>query len=200
MVHFLTETRSLSGNRRGTIDVDRNEYELGDSVLVLVRALDERYEPLAESTLQATVRGEDQWTQAVELRLVPGQEGVYEGTFTAQRTGTFQIETSLPGGGDPGLIEPVSFRVVPPSAETSALWLNEKLLLDIAAASGGRSYSLHELGQLIEDVPKLINKTEINSPPVPLWDLSARLRMAFFALPVLLLAMEWAVRKRFRLL
>jgi hypothetical protein len=200
LTRFLTETRSLSGNRRGTLDVDRNEYELGDKVVVLARALDERFEPLTESTLPATVRGDDNWSQAVELRLMPGQEGSYEGSFTAQKTGTFQIELSLPGVSEAGVIEPISFRVVPPSAETSALWLNEKLLRDIATASRGQTYQLFELEKMIADLPRLSNKTELNLPPIPLWDLTHRLRYSFFALPVILLAMEWAMRKKFRLL
>ena len=200
MIRYLTETRSLSGNRRGTIDVDRNEYELGDKIVLLARALNERFEPLAESTLQATIRGDDNWSQTAELRLLPGQEGAYEGSLTAQKTGTFQIELSLPGLTEPGLIEPISFRVVPPSAESSALWLNEKLLRDIATASNGQSYQLYELEKMIADLPRLSNKTELNSPPIPLWDLTNRLRYSFFALPVILLAIEWAVRKKFRLL
>ncbi len=200
VTRFLTETRSLSGSRRGTIDVDRNEYELGDKIALLVRALDERFEPLQESTLQATIRGDDNWSQTVELRLLPGQEGAYEGTLTAQKTGTFQVELALPGTTEPGLVEPISFRVVPPSAEANALWLNQKLLIDIATASKGQSYQLNELEKMIADLPRLSSKTELNSPPIPLWDLSNRLRYLFFAIPVFLLAIEWAVRKRFRLL
>lgn len=200
VTRFLTETRSLSGSRRGTIDVDRNEYELGDKIGLLVRALDERFEPLQESTLTATIRGDDNWSQTVELRLLPGQEGSYEGTLTAQKTGTFQVELELPGTTEPGVVEPISFRVVPPSAEASALWLNEKMLNDIATASQGQSYHLNELEKMIEDLPRLSSKTELNSPPIPLWDLSHRMRYLFFAIPVLLLALEWAVRKRFRLL
>jgi hypothetical protein len=132
--------------------------------------------------------------------LLPGQEGAYEGTLTAQKTGTFQVELTLPGTTESGLVEPISFRVVPPSAEASALWLNEKLLIDIATASKGQSYQLNELEKMIADLPRLSSKTELNSPPIPLWDLSHRLRYLFFAIPVCLLALEWAVRKRFRLL
>jgi hypothetical protein len=200
LTSFLTETRSLSGSRRGTIDVDRNEYELGDKVILLARALNERYEPLIEPALSALVRGEGNWSQTVELRLLPGQEGAYEGSLTAQRTGTFQVEVALPGASEPGLIEPISFRVVAPSAESSALWLNEKLLREIAAASRGQAYSLDQIEQLIADLPRLSNPTELNSPPIPLWDLSQRLRYLCFGLPVLLLAVEWAARKKFKLL
>jgi hypothetical protein len=200
VTRFLTESRSLSGSRRGTIDADRNEYELGDKISLLARALDERFEPLTESTLQATIRGEDNWSQTVEMRLLPGQEGVYEGTLAAQRTGAFQVELILPGNAEPGLVEPVSIRVVPPSAEASALWLNQKLLNDIAAASNGKSFQLDELATMIASLPRNDTRTELNSPPIPLWDLSQRMRYLFFALPVILLAIEWAVRKRFRLL
>jgi hypothetical protein len=74
------------------------------------------------------------------------------------------------------------------------------MLIDIAAASKGQSYGIDQLEQMIADLPRLSSKTELNSPPIPLWDLSDRLRYAFFGLPVLLLAIEWMVRKRFRLL
>ena len=200
MVRFLTETRSLSESRRGTVDADRNEYELGDKVTLLVRALNERFEPLTEPTVTATVRGEDNLTQSVELRLLPGQEGAYEGSFVAQRTGSFTVDVSLPGTTEQDLVEPVTFSVIPPIAETNAPWRNDKLLQDIATASGGKVYQLYELESMIHDLPRINAKTEISSPPEPLWDLNQRTLFIAFGLPVLLLTVEWALRKRFRLL
>ncbi len=200
LTRFLTETRSLSGSRRGVVDVDRNEYELGDKVTLLVRALNERFEPLTESKLTAVIRGEDNVSLPAELRLIPGQEGSYEGAFVAQRIGVFRVEVQLPGTSESDLIEPVSFRVIPPSAETNLPWRNDPLLQQIAANSGGKVFQLYELQQLATEIPRMTTKTELRSPPVPLWDLNQRLRLLVFALPVVLLTVEWALRKKFKLL
>ena len=44
------------------------------------------------------------------------------------------------------------------------------------------------------------SSTEYSSPPKPIWDMNPRIRYLTFLLPFLLLTIEWAVRKRYKLL
>ncbi len=200
IVNFLVETRSLQGKRRGLIDTDRRDYELGDEVLLTARVLDERFEELTIPEIPAMVRDEEGRVQNITLKLLPGQTGEYEARVMTHRTGNFKAVVILPGTDSDEAIVPASWRVKPPSAESRAWWLNEKLLREIAEASGGRYLTLDELDQLPELVPRLDTTSEYTSPPRPVWDMSDRIRYAAFLLPFLLLTIEWAVRKKYKLL
>lgn len=200
VVNFLVETRSLQGKRRGLIDTDRRDYELGDDVLLTARVLDERFEEMTTPEIPALIRDEDGRIQNIQLKLLPGQSGEYEARVMAHRTGAFQVVVNLPGATAESDVEPVTYRVKPPGAESRAYWLNEKLLREIAEASGGTYLPLDQLDQLAELVPRVDTTTEYSSPPRPLWDMNPRIRFLTFLLPFLLLTVEWAVRKKYRLL
>jgi hypothetical protein len=201
VVRYLVETRSLQGSRRGFIDAEKTEFELGERITLVGRVLDQEFRPSTEKEVTAIIRSADGRTQNVVMKLLPQQDGRYEGTFIAQRTGSFDATIKLSGGEvDEKLIDPISIRVVPPSAESGAFWLNEKLLTEIAEISGGKYYRLEKIKQLPDDLPQLITRAEFNSPPEPLWDLSQYIRWFVFFLPVALLSLEWAIRKWYKLL
>ncbi|HMP69478.1 MAG TPA: vWA domain-containing protein [Pirellulaceae bacterium] len=200
LVRFLVETRSLQGSRRGVIDTDRTEYELGNRVTLIAQIDDEQFQPLNAPSVPAVIRGDDGNVQTLELKATPGQIGSFEATYVAQQIGNFQVFVNLPGVDDDSGIESINFRVDAPSIELQSYWLDEKLLREIAELSGGRYYSIDQLKQLAMDIPEVETITEYNTPPEPIWDISPTLRYLVFLLPFLLLTVEWAVRKRFRLL
>ncbi len=199
VVRFLVETRSLQGSRRGFIDREKTEYELGQRVNLVARLLDEQFKPSKEPTFDAIVKSDDGRTQTIKMKLLPNQEGRYEGAFPATRIGSYEATIKI-GDGSEKLIDPVTFRVVSPSAETGSYWLNEKLLRDISERSGGQYYRLDSIEKLPEALPNRVERFTFNSPPEPLWDASPKLRWLIFSLPVLLLTVEWAVRKWYKLL
>ena len=176
-------------------------FELGDRVLLVGRVLDEQFKPSNVQVHKAIVRADDGRTQTIEMKMLPNQEGSYEGTFVAQRIGNFEATIQLAGGETEGkLIDPIAFRVVPPSAESGAYWLNEKLLSEIATQSGGQYFRLEQLDKLPGALPTLVTQAEFNSPPKPLWDVNKYLRWLFYGLPVGLLTIEWILRKWYKLL
>ena len=201
VVRYLVETRSLQGSRRGFIDMEKTEFELGCRITMIGRVLDQQFQPSKEPEIKAVIRSGDGRSQDVILKLLPQQEGRYEGSFVAQRTGNYVATIEL--GADDAeekLIDPVSFRIVPPSAESGAYWLNEKMLMEIATLSGGHYYRLEQIETMPTDLPDLITRAEFNSPPEPLWDVSPLLRWLAFSLPVVLLSLEWMIRKWYKLL
>ena len=106
----------------------------------------------------------------------------------------------ISGEADEPTIEPINFRVIPPSAEARTNWQHEKLLRQIAKESGGKYLPLSNLKKLPEYIPDAIERVNFNSPPQPLWDCSNFLRWFFYLLPVVLLSAEWILRKWFKLL
>lgn len=201
VVRYLVETRSLQGSRRGFIDTEKTEFELGDRILLVGRVLDEQFKPSTQKVHKALVRADDGRTQTVEMKMLPNQEGRYEGTFVAQRIGSFSATIKMSGeSSEETLIDPIAFRVVPPSAESGAFWLNEKLLSEIATQSGGQYFRLENIREIPEVLPTLVTRAEFNSPPKPLWDGNQYLRWLFYGLPVVLLTVEWILRKWYKLL
>ena len=199
VVRFLVETRSLQGARRGYLDVDKSEFELGERITLVGEMLDQDFRPSTQPVHTVQIRSDDGRTQEIEMKLIPNTEGRYEGGFSAQRTGSYEARYQV-SGLDADSLEPIAFRVVPPSAESSAFWLNEKLLIEIAEQSGGKYLPLTELESLPDELPTLITRAEFNSPPKPLWDSSNLLRWLVYLLPVMLLTTEWIMRKWYKLL
>ena len=205
VVRFLVETRSLQGSRRGFLDREKSEYELGQRVTLVARVLDTQFRPSTEQSFDAIVTSEDGRDEKVELRLLPQQQGRYEGSFEARRPGNYQATIDLGPGSvaenpEEDLIEPISFRIVTPTAETGAYWLNEPLMTEIAEKSGGAYIPFDQIEKLPDLLPTKITRAEFNSPPQPLWDASRFLRWFVFLLPALLLSAEWALRKYYKLL
>ena len=54
--------------------------------------------------------------------------------------------------------------------------------------------------KLPELLPTKVTRAEFNSPPKPLWDASDFLRWSVFLIPAVLLTIEWALRKYYKLL
>ena len=205
VVRFLIETRSLQGSRRGFLDREKSEYELGQRVTLVARVLDTQFQPSIEPMLEAIVSSDDGLTERVELKLLPQQQGRYEGSFEARRPGNYEATIDLgqsfeSENPDEKLIDPVTFRVVTPSAETGSYWLNQPLMAEIAEKSGGKYLPLDQIESLPELLPTKIERAEFNSPPKPLWDASQFLRWFVFLLPAILLSAEWILRKYYKLL
>ena len=199
VVRFLVETRSLQGSRRGVVDPDRTEYELGDQMTFTARFLNEQFEPLQQMSVPGIISTDDGQTREIEFKMLPGQDGQYDVRTIANAVGTYTVMVNLPGA-DADAVEPVNFRVVAPSAEARANWLNEKILRDLADTSGGAYVSIDDLSTLVDRIPAKTTVTETKTPPQPLWDVNNLLRYFTFGFPIVLLAFEWAIRKWYRLL
>jgi hypothetical protein len=68
-------------------------------------------------------------------------------------------------------------------------------LQDIAKLTGGQYFDIDQTGQLAASLPDRIRRLELRSPPMPVWDTNRVL-----ILIAVLLSLEWALRKRFKLL
>ena len=199
-IRYLVESRSLAGARRGFLDLDKEKYELGQRVRFVARVMDADLEPSKAPSHRVRVSSRAGLTQEVTLKLVPNSDGSYEGSFDAARTGEYKAVLEIAGEADQALIDPIDFRVIPPSAEAGANWMHEKLLRQIAQESGGKFLPLWKLKSLPELIPDAIERVSFSSPPQPLWDCSNLLRWIFYLLPVVLLSVEWILRKWFKLL
>ncbi|HRF01345.1 MAG TPA: vWA domain-containing protein [Pirellulaceae bacterium] len=199
-ISFLTDTRSIQGLKRGTVDPDRETYELGDRVELTARLLGPTFDPLVLPEVNGVLKDGNGTEVPLVFRAIEGQPGLYLTTWRARGVGRYEASVTLPDVTDASLLEGAQFRVEAPSAEARATWLNEPLLREICEASGGAYYRLDEFPRAVAELSTSYESVEWREPPKPIWDLSSAGRFLMFALPILLLAIEWSIRKWFKLL
>lgn len=194
MIRYLVEGRTLEGKRRGSIETESIRYQLGDSVKILARLKDPAFKPLQLDNVPATLRVAGQDPVSISMNAVPDQPGHFEATWIARSTGQHIARVALDGAVDSQHIE-VAFHVSMPMVESNAVWLDKPLLTEMGRISGGGYFELNQLDKLAESIPDARRTIHIRGTPVPLWDTQRML-----VLLVGMLSVEWAVRKRFKLM
>jgi len=130
------------------------------------------------------------------LKAAEGKAGWYAGVVPASAVGFNELVVKLEGD-EPGRTIDVArrFRVRVPDAERRQTRLNKALLVEVASLSGGKYADVSQL----DTIPTAITREPVTlivpSKPIELWS-TDRLMLLLVAL----LATEWALRKRYRLL
>lgn len=194
-VRYLVEGRSLEGRRRGYLQTDRDRYEVGEQVEVSASLQDPTYNPLDLPRVDATIQVGSDPPETVQLQPKPNQKGSYLTKVTAKKIGINMLRINIPSGDAEGASIELPFTVELPSVETSAVWLDKERLKDLAKLSGGNYFEVNQLKELVAAIPDKSETIEVREKPDPLWDVRGML----FAL-VLLLGVEWFVRKQCKLM
>lgn len=193
-VRYLLEGRLSHGRGNGRLLTDRDAYSIGDKVALSATLLDAKYEPLAVEKLAVQIVPQGQDPFEVQLRPVEGKPGVYEGSFEARHLGLCEAKAIFNDGGkETALVK--QFTVSIPNVEFADPRMNRELLTELAAAGGGKYFDLKNLRELPAALPDQRETIIIREKPVELWDTN-RLLLLMTAL----LTLEWALRKRFKLL
>lgn len=203
LVRYLADARSSKGRRYGSLETDKDRYEVGDKVAITARLRNAAYEPLKADQVEATLRTEDGAPISVMLRPVMNQPGTFEGHTAARRTGVQTLTVDIPSAeGIKPTVDDKNFTVELPQVEMNQQWLNKPLLTQLAEQTGGKYFELNELDQLAAAVPDQTEKIVERGPSTPVWDLPAvvNLRTGLLFVLVGLLSVEWALRKKFKLL
>jgi hypothetical protein len=178
--------RLLGVSRRIQLSSDRQNYFTGDRVSIYARlytgaGFDPVQDPVVKGSFGLKTDGGSR--SEVILRPVPEQPAMYRGEFIAPAAGayTFFIES------DPATL--LDFSVTEPMFEFGETAMNELLLKDMAAATGGQFFREEDLIKLPEAISA---KTErVRSPlEVELWA-----SPLYFLLMLLVVTMEWVLRK-----
>jgi hypothetical protein len=186
----------LGGSKRTQLSVDKQSYSSGERVSIYARLYGTDFNPLKDATVEGfylvrplgskpgTVAGTP---QAVTLRAVPEQPGMYRGDFTALASGVYQFSVKS----DPGTV--IEFNVAEPAFELGETAMNEALLKQMSMVSGGGFFREETLSQLPE---MIANKTERVQSVVDaeLWS-----SPAYFTLLLLVASLEWYLRKKSQL-
>ncbi len=201
-IRYLAAYRLLGGNRRVKILPERQTWFLDEPVSLVAHAVGEDYRPVSPAekpSVRAILTLPDRTEQAIELLPAAGAEGeaplgLYRGSFTAALEGTYSVapDPSEVPGEEP---ESRSFTVETSAEERKDPSVDEEAMRALATASGGHLLPLEDLRK----APDLLRSREYRIPvearPDPLAE-----QWWVPVLLTLLLAAEWLLRKRWRLL
>ncbi len=189
----LATYRLLGGNKRFKIFTDRNTYFVGDTVTVSAEVFDQEFNPSREESQTVVVRAPDGSEQPLALRAVAGDPGNYAQRMTVHKEGTWLV-TATPPSGDEERPERL-FKVEFSTEEMKNPLVDLPALAEMARECGGEAIPLSRAASLPGAIParSVFVSSEVRSED--LWD-EPWVPIVF----TLLLAAEWLVRKRYRLL
>jgi hypothetical protein len=138
LIRHVSQGRILRGSARGALLVERDRYELGETVVIRARLANEQHEPLTVDSATAQLLKPDGVTEPLKLSADADRPGMYVGQATVLQEGTYQLALSVPGSDE----EPISryLQVRVPDLERTHAERNEKLLAQIAQETGGAYY------------------------------------------------------------
>ncbi|MCX7826176.1 MAG: VWA domain-containing protein, partial [Verrucomicrobiae bacterium] len=184
-VRYLTQGRLLGGLKRLVLTTDRDEYSLGQRITVRAKVLDASYKPAVMERFEARVKVGSASERLLRLEPVAGAAGEFEGSLLADQVGLYEVSATVPGTRDVATVQ--SVRVTLPRLEFADTRMNEPLLQQIAATTGGEFLTLDKLGELPVRIPKR-EQVLVNEQTADLWD--TPLALCLFCG---LLFAEWAI-------
>ena len=187
LIQRMALPRLMGFSRDVQLTLDRRTYRTGDRVRIQARLFDRDDLPL--NGLQLVYRpqggGEE---QVVDLQ--NASQGVYNGEFLAPKAGQFELNLKDPNGPRETLEkEKRHFAVREFNLEKTQTAMNEELLRDMAAKTGGKFFreeNLHELPAAIPDSTREISVRMERE----LWS-----SWIYFLLLLLVVSLEWVIRK-----
>ncbi len=196
MLRYLVEGKLLGSKKRATLFTEGETFQMGSAVGVTARLFDARFEPLVRDSVPAYHQS-GRRRQEFVLKPQPDRAGWYEGRFTPDQTGGYEISLTLRGSGETESVTATrSVQVVRPNIEILNPQMNRAALAALAGRSpGGRYYEVDEIDELADAILDRHEMTTVRSRPEQVWD-----RWWTLTALIGLLSVEWAVRKWVRLL
>lgn len=172
------------------LDIAKTEYTLKEPVVIEVTAMDKTFGLTNKAKIRAIVVDDTGTRKELTLEQVLGKDGLYTARFIPSRNGEYNITaTGTLDGEDLGKQQAL-FEVKPSYAEFSDAVLNVPLLSNLANMTGGKYFPMEEAPQLVNQI-SLVESATSEITDVDIWDLPL-----IFGLILLLLGLEWFLRKR----
>jgi hypothetical protein len=177
--------RLLGGSKRTQLTTDRQNYLTGERISVYARLYGVGFEPIQEPAVKGLYGLKNVQGPKLEatMRPIPEQAGLYRAEFVAGAAGNYEFSVEQ----DPNT--PLDFSVTEPKYELGETAMNDTMLKEIAATTGGAFFREEDLHKLPETISR---KTErVRSPlEVELWS-----SPLYFLLLLGVVTAEWVLRK-----
>jgi hypothetical protein len=178
-----------------SLDTGPVSYDTGDEVDIRIRLLGLDGRPQSRSTVDAVIHRDGRVVSTVTLDVDSAVPGIYRGRTGELPEGDYEVSVRASGYQQSVLKARTRFVVLPPeSGEMEHTDANETLLRQLATASGGVFLREEQIGQLPELLSPMSHGRIVESDSL-IWQ-----SYWWFATIVILLTLEWILRKRAGLL
>ena len=193
LIYRMGLSRALGSQKRFRVETDRPKYQAGEKVQITVEAYDRSYKPLElegnflAARLIAQQGPGGSKTLQTDLKVPLSRDKVtFETSVPVFAAGLYRLMVK-----DPITMKEVevTFEVSPTTAERRSAVRNVAMQRSLAEHTGGRTYELHEIGTMAEQLE--------NTPVEELSDRRVQLWNTWLVLVAGLVLMlgEWATRK-----
>jgi hypothetical protein len=191
-IRYLCRAKLLAG-RTAELTTSRDDYRLGDAVGLRVRFFDDRQAPAEDDgvavVVQARSGGLRQRIDLMRAGAAGAARGIFEGSAGLLPAGQYEVWLASPAV--EGNIPSHEFSVVAATDELSRTQMDAAAMREAARIAGGKFYTFASVDQLKSDLPPGRQVRVESLPPVPIWNTPA-----VAGLFVLLIALEWLLRRR----
>ena len=201
VVRHLARGRLERRNDLLELTVDKALCETGDRLRVQLRAHDDELQPKVATEQTVFLQGADDEAQKRILRSVPGEPGLYQGSFTMSDAGAFRFLVFANENPDDAVLAREDVLVRIPDQELADSSQDADTLRRISEAShaadqSGRYVFLGEAVELVKDLADRKSfETREDTRTRAVWDTGWSLLLVLSAL-----GLEWLLRKRARLI
>ncbi len=181
----LSIQRLLGVSKKTQLSLDKQSYYTGDRVTVYARLYTGvGFDPVQEPSVAASFSPKAGGPRSeVTLRGVPDQPGMFRGEFIAPPAGAYGFSVES----DPQTV--LDLLVAEPKFEFGETAMNEPLLKELAATTGGQYFREEDLHRLPEAIRARTER--VQSPlEVELWA-----SPLYFLIVIAVVTAEWIVRK-----
>ncbi|MDO8348806.1 MAG: hypothetical protein Q7T30_01115 [Planctomycetota bacterium] len=189
-IRYLWEGRIHAGNSRLRLAVNAEKVDLGDPIEITAEVKDEALQPFLADTFEVVLEREGQAGENVHLTPVEGVPGNYVLQLRPTQLGMFRVRPAQKIGKN---VE-TGFQVVAALIEKQGP-MDRAELAAIAATAGGQLFDTPaQLLAALDGIPSR-SATDTFRTPHAIWD--GWVTIAFL---LVVLSLEWLLRKRFNLL
>jgi len=188
-IRFLARGKLTAGQRRVELTTPRREQPSDEPLELRATFADDRLAPAEDDGVTVVIEQAGAADRRVKLRRVAGNRGMFETTLADLPPGEYHAWLAVPPLDGPA--PAADFRLVMPAGENLRTPVDAAALRQAAEATKGRFYTLENVDRLAAELPEGRQVPIETLPPRSLWD-----RWPVLALLVVLLGLEWFVRKR----
>ncbi len=191
LANWIAELPFAVRDKFVSLDAGAITYQPGDSAALRVRVRDGDGKPVSDAVVDAALYRDGK--KVATIRLAPDENGsgLFRGKTAELQPGSYEVAIETAAIPESQLKARTQFKVEPlETGELTQLSLNEDLLRQISAASGGRYLREENIDQLPDLLAPMRQGKVIESDTV-LWQ-----SWWWFAPIMLLLTLEWLLRKR----
>jgi hypothetical protein len=189
-VRYLFEGRIQAGNTRLRLLASDDKIDLGDAIELTAEAKDEALQPVVVDSYPVLIEREGEAAETVQLVPVENVPGSYSLRFRPNLLGVYRVRSADKVGKN---VE-VSFQVAAALIERPGP-MDRAELLAVAGATGGELFDTPQaLLAALDRIPSR-SATDTFRTPHAVWD-----GWPTIAFVLVVLSLEWLLRKRFNLL